>query len=57
MPRTPMKNPKTEILRIRVTKQEKQLFAQAADIDGVPTSKWARERLVSTATRMTRKKK
>lgn len=34
-----------ELLKVRVSKKEKQGFAEAAKVAGIPLSAWARERL------------
>lgn len=42
---------KNEIVKIRVTKAEKQAFEKAAQLSGNPLSAWVRERLRRAATR------
>jgi uncharacterized protein (DUF1778 family) len=36
---------KTELIKARASKAEKQSFQQAADLAGLPLSAWVRERL------------
>lgn len=37
--------PKTELIKIRVSQEEKQGFEEAADLAGISLSAWSRERL------------
>jgi uncharacterized protein (DUF1778 family) len=54
MGRKPLsKKPKTDRpLRIRLTDDERQLLDDAANIEGQPTSSWAREMLIKIANRL-----
>lgn len=40
---------KTQMVRLRVSPDEKQTFQDAANLAGVPLSSWARERLRKAA--------
>ena len=42
---------KPQVVQIRVSKEEKQGFAAAADLAGIPLSAWVRERLRLAAIR------
>ena len=42
---------KTDLLKVRVSKAEKDAFQTAADIAGIAVSAWARERLRRAAVR------
>jgi hypothetical protein len=42
---------KEQVLQIRLTEAEKQGFAAAADLAGIPLSSWVRERLRLAAIR------
>lgn len=42
---------KEQVLQIRLTSEEKQGFAAAADLAGIPLSSWVRERLRLAAIR------
>ena len=42
---------KEQVLQIRLTSEEKQGFATAAEIAGIPLSSWVRERLRLAAIR------
>lgn len=40
---------KTELLQLRLNRDEKQAFQDAADLAGLPLSAWVRERLRKAA--------
>lgn len=54
-PTKPPEQRKSHVVQLRLTSAEKETCEQAAELDGVKMSKWARETLVRTAKRRMKK--
>ena len=54
-PTKPPEQRKSHVVQLRLTSSEKEACEQAAGLDGVKMSKWARETLVKTAKRRIKK--